>query len=91
MVTMNTTISYSSIRKNLKKNLDKVCSDHVPLLVTRKNGENVVVISESDYSSLEETIYLSQSPKNLERLLKAINTTDQKGYSWDEVKNELGI
>jgi antitoxin YefM len=86
---MNVAVSYSEIRRQLKQNFDRVCSDHIPLLVTRKNGENVVVISEDDFRSLEETAYLCQSPKNLEMLLKAMNR--QGGRSLEDVKNELGI
>jgi antitoxin YefM len=86
---MNLTISYSDIRKNLKSYFDKACDEHTPLLVTRKNGENVVVISEDDYRSMEETAYLSKSPKNLERLLKAMNR--KESYTLQQVKDELGI
>jgi antitoxin YefM len=86
---MNYALSYSEIRKNLKAYLDQVCTEHLPLLVTRKRGENVVVISEEDYRSLEETAYLSRSPKNLKRLLEALNR--KEGKSLSEVRNDLGI
>ncbi len=86
---MNLAISYSEIRTHLKKNFDRVCSDHTPLLVTRKNGENVVVISEDDFQSLQETAYLCQSPKNLSRLLEALDR--KEGHSLEKVKNELRI
>lgn len=86
---MNYALSYSEIRKNLKVYLDQVCTEHLPLLVTRKRGENVVVISEEDYRSLEETAYLSRSPKNLKRLLEALNR--KEGKSLSEVRNDLGI
>jgi antitoxin YefM len=86
---MNHIVSYSEIRKNLKSNFDQVCSDHLPLLVTRKNGENVVVISEDDFRSLQETAYLCQSPKNLSRLLYALERNH--GHNLEEVKHELGI
>ena len=86
---MNTSVSYSEIRKHLKKTFDRVCSDHLPLLVTRKNGENVVVISEDDFQSLQETAYLCQSPKNLSRLLDSLER--QEGHRFEDVKNELGI
>jgi antitoxin YefM len=86
---MNLAISYSEIRKNLKENFDRVCSDHIPILVTRKNGDNVVVISEDDFQSLQETAYLCQSPKNLSRLLESLNRTE--GHSLEDVQHELGI
>jgi antitoxin YefM len=86
---MNLTISYSEMRKHHKKNLDRVCSDHIPLLVARKNGESIVVISEDDFQSLQETAYLCRSPKNLSRLLEALDR--RTGSSLEEVQNELGI
>jgi antitoxin YefM len=86
---MNLAISYSEMRQNLKRELDRVCRDHEPVLVLRKNGENVVVISEDDFRSLQETAYLSQSPRNLERLLQALHRTG--GKSLKDVKDELGI
>ncbi len=86
---MNFALSYSEMRKHLKKSFDRVCADHVPLLVTRKNGDNVVVISEDDFHSLQETAYLCQSPNNLSRLLEALNRKD--GMSLEKVKHDLGI
>ncbi len=61
---MGKTINYSNLRANLKKNKDKVCDDSVPYVVKRRNGDNVVVISEDDYNSMDETEYLMRSPRN---------------------------
>jgi antitoxin YefM len=82
-------ISYSQMRKSLKGYLDQVCIEHKPLLVTRRKGENVMLLSEDDYRSLEETAYLSRSPRNLKRLLEALNR--KEGKSLDEVRKELGV
>jgi antitoxin YefM len=38
-------VNYSDLRQNLKKYLDYVYNDHEPLIVTRKNNENVVILS----------------------------------------------
>ena len=65
--------TYSYFRQNLKAFLDKVLSSHSPLFVTRNNGEDVVVLSKSDYESMQETFYLLKSPNNALRLLKGIN------------------
>jgi antitoxin YefM len=86
---MNLTVSYSEIRQNLKREFDKVCQDHVPVLVVRKNGENVVVISEADFQSFQEMAHLCQSPRNLERLLQALNRSG--GKSLEQVRDELAI
>ena len=65
-------ISYSEFRSQLASILDKVNDDHVPMLITRRNGKAAVVMSLDDFKSYEETAYLMASPKNAERLSQAI-------------------
>ena len=62
--------TYSNFRQNLKSHLDDVVNDQKALYVTRANGEDVVVLSKSDYEGLQETYYLMRSPKNAERLME---------------------
>ncbi|WP_426670329.1 type II toxin-antitoxin system Phd/YefM family antitoxin [Mucilaginibacter sp. McL0603] len=64
--------TYTAFRQQLKSYLDKVRSSHSPLYVTSANGEDVVVLSKSDYESMEETFYLLKSPANAIRLQKGI-------------------
>ena len=64
--------TYSNFRQNLKSFLDNVFLDHTPLFVTRTNGEDVVVLSKSDYDSLNDTLHLLSSPKNAQRLLDGL-------------------
>ena len=66
------TVSYSELRQKLKAYMDKVCDDHAPLLVTRQNGQAVVLLSLSEYEELDETHYLLRSPANAERLLRGV-------------------
>lgn len=65
-------VSYTELRQNLKKHLDKVCDDRAPLVVTRRNGAPVVMLALSEYQSLEETLHLLSTPANAERLLRSI-------------------
>ena len=69
-------ISYSEARENLKAVIDKVIADRAPMAITRQRGEGAVLISESEWASIEETLYLLRSPKNAERLLEAIKGLD---------------
>ena len=64
-------VNYTEFRQNLKSNLDSVYNDHEALIVTRKRNENMVVISQEDYNSLTETVYLLSSPTNASRLIKS--------------------
>ena len=64
--------SYSEFRQHMKSFLDAVVKTHKPLFITRKHGEELVVISKEDYTSMEETLYLMSNPKNAERLIESI-------------------
>ncbi|WP_257276141.1 MULTISPECIES: type II toxin-antitoxin system Phd/YefM family antitoxin [unclassified Endozoicomonas] len=66
------TISYTSARNNLAKTMQQVCFDHGPVVITRKGEQPVVMMSMSDYQSLQETAYLLRSPKNARRLFESI-------------------
>jgi len=66
------TTTYTKFKQHLKSFLDKVFTDRSPLLVTRTNGEDVVIISKADYESMLETFHLIKSPKNAARLLQGI-------------------
>ncbi len=72
-------VSYSQARSNLAKTMDKVCDDHTPVIITRKNQGSVVMISLEDYESLEETAYLLRSPRNARRLLESIAELESGG------------
>lgn len=65
-------MSYSSLRNNLASTLDKVNDDHVSIIITRQNGKPAVLMSLDDFQSYEETAYLMSSPKNADRLNKAV-------------------
>jgi antitoxin YefM len=69
--------SYSDLRKNLAARLDEVADDRAPLLITREGGKPAAVLmSLEDFASYEETQHLLRSPRNAERLLKAIGELD---------------
>ena len=65
-------ISYTNARSNLAKTMEKVCEDHDPVIITRRNESSVVMMSLEDFQALEETAYLLRSPKNARRLLESI-------------------
>jgi antitoxin YefM len=59
--------------------MEKVCDDHAPVIITRKNQRSVVLLSLEDYQALEETAYLLRSPKNARRLLESIAEFESGG------------
>ncbi len=64
--------TYTRFKQKLKTYLDEAAALKSPLYVKRANGANIVVLAESEYTSIMETLYLLKSPKNATRLLKAI-------------------
>ena len=58
----------SVLRKNLFSTIDNVIVYNDPITVSTKKG-NAVILSESDYKSLVETIYLT-SQKGLVKKIK---------------------
>lgn len=70
------TETFSNARNNLKAVLDRVIADHAPIKITRQRGEAVVVVSERDWESMEETLYLLSSPRNAAILAEAIAELD---------------
>jgi antitoxin YefM len=65
-------VSYSDLRQKLKSYLDRVYADNDPIIITRKNNENLVLLSMAEYNSLVETNYLMASESNAKHLLKSI-------------------
>ena len=72
-------LSFSDARANLKSAMDRVVADKAPLAITRQRAEGVVMISQSEWESIQETLYLLQSPKNAERLIEAVRGLEAGG------------
>lgn len=56
------TTNVTELRKSLFSTLDNVIAFNEPVQITTKNG-NAVLLSEEDYNSLIETIYLMSQPE----------------------------
>jgi len=78
-------ITYTQARKNFTQTMNRVCTDHAPLIITRQKEEPVVMISLVDYNAIEETLYLLRNPRNAERLLEALQQAEKKHF----VKKDL--
>ena len=79
--------TYTRVRQNLAKTMEKVCKDHSPVIVTRKKNDSVVIMSLEDYEALEETAYLLRSSKNTRRLIESIAQLEEgKGTQRDLIE-----
>ena len=62
----------SEARKNLLPLIEQVNSDRLPVTITSKHGD-AVLVARADYDALEETAYLLRVPANAHRLLKSLD------------------
>lgn len=67
-----TTISATKARSQLYKLIDEANNSHEPIQITGKRG-NAVLLSESDWSSIQETLYLNSIPGMVESIRQARN------------------
>ena len=68
-----TTLTASQARTKLYKLLDEVASSHEPIQITGKRN-NAVLISEEDWRSIKETLYLLSIPEMRKSIRKGLKT-----------------
>ena len=81
-------ISVNKFRDNLKTFVEQVSSEHEPLKVTRRNGEDFVILSAEDWDREQETLYVLQNSD----LMKQINTsiaTHQVNRGYNPTSGEI--
>ena len=67
-----TTISATKARSQLYKLIDEANSSHEPIQITGKRG-NAVLLSASDWRSIQETLYMNSIPGMVESIQEARN------------------
>jgi len=65
-------VSFTQARSEFKGVIDRVIADRDATLIHRRDGENAVLLSESTYNSMLETLHLLQNPVNARRLMVAV-------------------
>ena len=86
--------TYTNARSNLAALLDEVTENQEVVIITRRGGRDVAMISAEELSSLTETAHLLRSPKNAERLLTALNRAlarTEKPQTIEELRQEAGL
>jgi antitoxin YefM len=66
-------ITASEARANLYRLIDEAASSHKPILITGKRA-NAVLVSEDDWRSIQETLYLLSIPNMRETIIEGMNT-----------------
>jgi len=74
-------ISVNQFRDNLKSYIEKTANNHKPLKVTRRAGEDFIVMSADDWAREQETLHVLQSSNLMQQITDSMNThTNNKDY-----------
>jgi antitoxin YefM len=86
--------TYTRLRQDLAKTLDRVTDDREVVIVRRRGARDVALLPAAELSSLMETAYLLRSPRNAERLIKAVKRANRrvgKPESLDKLRREFAL
>lgn len=83
-------ISATAARKSLYHLIDQTADSHQPVLITGKR-HNAVLISESDWNAIQETLYLLSIPGMKESIVKGASEPLEEYISLEELERELGV
>jgi antitoxin YefM len=84
-------ISVNQFRDNLKTYVEQTVSEHEPIKVTRRAGEDFIVMSADDWEREQETLHILQSSNLMKQIADSMNTHESnKGYKpTQEQLNEI--
>lgn len=84
-------ISVNKFRDNLKTFVEQVVSEHAPLKVTRRSGDDFIVMSAEDWERERETLYILQNNSLMLQIADSISTHSKGGgyKPTDEDMNEI--
>lgn len=66
-------VNYSNVRENFKTYCDKANDDIETIVITRKQGGNVVMLSEAEYNNIMENLFVRSNKKAYGRLIASID------------------
>jgi len=87
-------VSVNKFRDNLKSYVEQIAGDHIPLKVTRRSGDDFVVISADDWEREQETLYILQNNNLMKQISESLNSHGKKnGYkpSKEEISEITGL
>jgi antitoxin YefM len=74
-------VSVNKFRDNLKAFVDRVTVDHEPIKVTRRAGEDFIVMSAEDWEREQETLYILQNSDLMRQIANSAATHSlETGY-----------
>lgn len=86
--------TYSNARENLASLLDQAVTDREIVIISRRGYEDVALVAVSELAGLLETAHLLRSPKNAQRLLKALRRAQARSLKpqpLEKLRQDLGL
>jgi antitoxin YefM len=86
--------TYTHARAQLASLLDEVTKNREVVIIKRRGSEDVAMITADELSGILETAHLLRSPKNVKRLLTALDRVrKESGFpqTIDELRKEVGF
>ncbi|MCM1102536.1 MAG: type II toxin-antitoxin system prevent-host-death family antitoxin [Clostridium sp.] len=68
--------NFSNVRNNFKEVCERVVQDSDIAIITRKNGENVVLMSQVQYDNLMENFHIRDSKTNYEWIKDSVRQAE---------------
>ena len=69
-------LTYTDARANLKSVMDRVVGDREEVVIARRKGESVVIVSLDTWNAVQETLHLLSTPANAAALRRSIAELD---------------
>lgn len=91
---MGHTTTYTRARATFASLCNRAASSREPVIIHRRNAEDVALVSVQELESLIETAHLLRSPKNAERLLSALSKAKKReghAETIEKLRKDLGL
>ncbi len=72
-------------RENFESEVERCIDNHEALKVKRDNGENFIIIGETDWKAVEETFYLNRIPGLAQSIREAAEKPLSEGTPLEEI------
>lgn len=81
-------VNINQAKDNIEKLVDQTNDNHQPILLSGTKG-NAVLISEGDWNSIQETLYLYSIPGMVESIIEGGNTPIEDCINEDSIRDIL--
>ena len=82
-------VSVNQFRNNLKSYVEQTVSAHEPLKVTRRFGDDFIVMSADDWEREQETLHVLQSNSLMQKIADSMAMhANNKGYKPTEEQSD---